>query len=342
MSARQISGTLAALHRLSKHLKYQTTLRDRQRVFRGDARAYGPSKCPIEAGMPEACSDSDQRVLEHCLVYSQVYAAIEDFVSRRLATTLSTMSKRLPPSQYPPKLTRTFRENCAMILRDIDKQRYASIDPKEIVSTLGDMLSDTKREINSQVALLTFENHRLGEISRLLELCGIEGLKARIEADERFVSFFKTASAEDNTVESYLARIVRERNAVAHSVVEYITSAALQLETIQFAGFLARCLDDYVYQRELEIEHQVGCLVEIGFVSETFRTGRIAIVKFTGEITSGDRMLIRRGDRNFLLQVTSLQLEGEGHAVIKSLDEIEIGVMGAKFQIGDKLLRSLT
>lgn len=331
--------TSKALNQLSVHLDYHTALRERLELYARNPEYRGPSACPVSAGLPPSPDDAEQRILEHCLVYAQTYAAIEDFVTRRLSESLSIISKSSSRLSIYQSWFSVFRENCALVLKDIDKKRYAHFDPKEIVSNLGDMLSDTRREINSSIALMSFENHRLSEISRLYELCGIESLTPRLDSDERFTDFFQSSTAEDNTVDGYLTRIVRERNSAAHTLVETITSSSLQQETIRFASVLIDCLDDYIYFRELQVRRLGGMLNELGSVSKVFKSGRIAILELSGALNLNDRILLVRGDREFLVTVSSIQVDDVNVYWVQFSRRKEIGLMGAKFQVGDIMFR---
>lgn len=284
------------------------------------------------------------QIYDHCAALTRLYAIYSTFVE-----DIATEYLRLLPKLYekyeelPDAVLKQHRVGFGQILLKLGEYGpYRHLKEVEIFAQLSHGLGGGKPyTLLSDAFFVDRQNYRTDALTKLFGYLGIDKISSVLATHPKMETFLLERIGDTTTFESELNEFIKRRNEAAHSQVEEVIGTAAFITVADFIVVLCEILAE-VLTRELHKRGvSLGQYTEIGRITEVFHSGRVAIVCMEPTtISSGDEIIIARGDSIRFVRVDSLQRNGVAADSFTATAGEELGFgLSQKCRVGDSLRR---
>jgi hypothetical protein len=274
---------------------------------------------------------------EHCAVVTRLYSIYERFAEDLVRNWLLTLPKiYVNYSDLDERIKNTHKIGVGKLLINLNKNRYKHLSITDVMKGiyLGETV-DKGYQLLPDAFLIHEQNLRREILEQFLADAGILNAWSWIDKHREVQSFIKKVIGRQINAEDELLRLINYRNEAAHGTPKDILNSESLLELCSFVEALCEALTELMTYQVIQKQESVGQAIEIGTITEWFKTPKAAIVKMQ-EITSlsvGGSVFLVSEAYCQLAQIENIQVNNESISVVQTALEMEVGL---KFDIDAK------
>lgn len=314
---------------LAKHI--QTSDRFRAALFEEQFKCTAGTPCfdPTLGSTETAPDRLEWRIIDHCAAVTRIYAIYEQFAHEMIREHLSLLQGRLSFSYLPEQIRSSYRVGIAKILDKKDGPRFADLDLSKLIGAYDRALKDEEYSLEPRAMLMQEQNLRLTELHRFMNACGIDGAATWIEQHRAVKLFFEAGDRLTASAESELTELIKYRNDAAHGSIDIgdILHVNVLVEFCDFISAVCEALAERVQLAGLQTLKPHAHVNERGKVTESLKSGMVAIGAMTGTFKVGDTVYLCGESYCLERSIISLQLEGVPHQEVDLNAATELGMM---------------
>jgi hypothetical protein len=260
---------------------------------------------------------------------TRLYAIYEQFAHEMVREHLELLQRRLPFQDLPESIRSSYRVGMAKVLDKKDGPRFADLDLGQLIEGYNRALTGNEYALEARAILMQEQNLRLPELHRFMSSCGVDGVAPWVENHRAVRNFFAADDRLTASAESQMAELIKYRNDAAHGSIDIsdVLHVNVLTEFCDFIYTVCEALAERVQLVGLQTLKIHGHVTERGKVTESMRSGTVAIGAMVGEFQVGTTVYLCGETYCLERNILSLQLEGMTQESVDLPVATELGML---------------